>query len=369
MTLADAAAAPDDDPLPRDLVAAQVVRLTASLADLLPDDVVLQAYRAVAADRLQDAVSAVGFAVLRVRPPLTEAELDVLDECLDELGLRHRAFDDLEPSGAGRELPFTFHTGPGAREAAEVDDAVLPLLRDVDGVLGAWCAWRYPEGGTAWPPPRPWVVVETRDHTALLAVVTRLHGPDRPVPGPADPVVEAYVTGHEPSPTQLHVQYFGELNQVSVPVPPIAFGDLFDGPPGPDLTPTEVERVPDDEARRLLARLRAGRLVVSLPEPGLDVIDRRRGDAVPRSLWTDGRWVWSEGTHYYLERYRIAPPRALLAHLRSDPVQPLTDVAVHLVLLWLRRQARAASEPTAPTAPAVPAASAAPAAPRPGLTG
>jgi hypothetical protein len=339
MTRADglAAAVPDDERLPHDLLATQVVRLTASLADLVADDVVVEAYRAVAAGRLADAASALAFAVLRAGARVTEAELDVLDECLEELGVRHPALDRLEPAEAGRDLPFHFHTGPGAQESARVDEAVVPLLADLDGVLGAWCAWRYPEGGTVWPPPRPWVVVEARDPATLLTVMTRVHGPDRPVAGPDDPLVEAYLSGHEVSATQLHVQYYGELNHVAVPVPAFAFADLFDGTPGPDLTPAEIQHVPDDEAHRLLARLRAGRLVVNLPEPGLDVVDRGRGSVVPRHLWTDGRWVWSEGTHYYLERYRIAPPRALLHHLRSGPAGPLTDVGVHLVLLWLRR--------------------------------
>lgn len=70
---------------------------------------------------------------------------------------------------------------------------------------------------------------------------------------------------------------------------------------------------------RLLDLLRGGEVVfrsdVRLP----DLLSGAT-DAVCADLRSDGTWVWSEASAYYLERHRLRPDRELVAHLMTAPV-------------------------------------------------
>ena len=46
---------------------------------------------------------------------------------------------------------------------------------------------------------------------------------------------------------------------------------------------------------------------------------------------TDGVWIWTDATTYYLERYNLRPDRGLLRHIRAaDYRMPEVDgVAIH----------------------------------------
>ncbi|MFC7432208.1 MULTISPECIES: hypothetical protein [unclassified Agrococcus] len=77
-------------------------------------------------------------------------------------------------------------------------------------------------------------------------------------------------------------------------------------------------RVVVDRAERdgLLALLRSGSVVVHAARPLRDDLGDHDA-AVPASLRSDGTWIWSDASAYYLERHWIAPDAELVAHLRT----------------------------------------------------
>jgi hypothetical protein len=62
-----------------------------------------------------------------------------------------------------------------------------------------------------------------------------------------------------------------------------------------------------------------------------DVIDPSRGGVVPMNVRTDGAWIWTDATTYYLERYNLMPDPGLLRHIRAAGYRmPEVDrVAIH----------------------------------------
>jgi hypothetical protein len=183
-------------------------------------------------------------------------------------------------------------------------------------------------------------------------------------PDPDAPLVEAYVTGTDLPPFHRALLEVGSLLHHDVRDPDFTMAELFDGEPGPDGRPQDVVEVDAQESERLLELLRAGKPVLTLPrgrdlfgdpaaaregagegggedagEGDGDPVGRPTGTDVPLDLRTDGRWIWSEASAYYLERYGFAPSRAFLTELRSRTGAPAppSDVLVHLAREWLRQ--------------------------------
>lgn len=55
-----------------------------------------------------------------------------------------------------------------------------------------------------------------------------------------------------------------------------------------------------------------------------DRLDPGRGPVVPLTVRTDGVWVWSESSAYYLREHRVRPCRELTDHLLADRSGPDT---------------------------------------------
>jgi len=72
-----------------------------------------------------------------------------------------------------------------------------------------------------------------------------------------------------------------------------------------------------------------------------DVIDRSQPNTVPMNFRTDGTWIWTDTTTYYLEHHRITPDPDLLAHIRSADyrIPALDGVAIHRAMTVLMQPA------------------------------
>jgi hypothetical protein len=308
-------------------------RLAFSLADTQPDDVRVAVRRMLVTGRPDDAALTLIHALRRGGTTIQPGEEAMFHDALVLLGLDPGLLDGVPVGAAARPVPFRFE----AATWAETDADVLGRLTGSDGglggsgVLGVWRAYRIPDAPTPWPPPRRCYLVETADDTAAAAVEGRFAGAH-----PDSPLVDAYVTGTRLTPLYRAFLDAGSLVHCGVRDPGFTVAELFDGTPGPDGRPQHLVEVAQDEADRLLGLLRAGRLVARLP-CGPDALGP--GCDVPLDLRTDGRWIWSDASAYYLEHYRVAPPRAFLAELRArngSPAPP-PDVLVHLARSWVRR--------------------------------
>ena len=117
------------------------------------------------------------------------------------------------------------------------------------------------------------------------------------------------------------------------PAPPIAVAPVFDGagPEGGWFT-GDHELITDlAERAGLLDFLTSGQIVLAARGRFTDVVTGAAA-AVSANLRSDGRWVWSDATAYYLDRYGLAPDPGLVEHIRSArPGAGLTPLARYQV--------------------------------------
>ncbi|MFG2005804.1 TNT domain-containing protein [Spirillospora sp. NPDC048911] len=108
----------------------------------------------------------------------------------------------------------------------------------------------------------------------------------------------------------------------SPPPPPSPQGlreaRLFDDM-GPNNDRPSVSRpaVPQHEVDQIVEYLRKAPVVMAARSYGKDMVDPSRGEKVPLTFHTDGTWVWSGGTAYYLREHGIPPEPELVAHIRA----------------------------------------------------
>jgi hypothetical protein len=346
-----------------DQVGSQLVLLLQSLLDALPDDTVVFARQALVAQDHSAAASAILFAAIRFRVPISAIEHAVLAECLIGAGETIEMLDYLTVAQEPRPLLFEFVTGPqemadlktdtvapddgpepGAAgddpQASAVDDVVLAAVEHDQAVLGVWRAWRYPVTGAPWPPPRPFYLMEVADDATAVEVTSKFYGPDAPSIGLRDPLVEVYVTDNDVPALHRAVQFSGALVHSGEEERDFIFADVFEGAPGPDGRPQDIVTVDDETAARMLTYLMAGKPLMMADAAGDDLMDPERTGVVPLHLRTDGLWVWSDASAYYLDEHRIAPPadfRSYLAEMGEVP-EPVEDVTLHQAVAWLQSE-------------------------------
>ncbi|HET6481398.1 MAG TPA: hypothetical protein VFG35_15380, partial [Actinoplanes sp.] len=97
--------------------------------------------------------------------------------------------------------------------------------------------------------------------------------------------------------------------------------DAYDPAAGGEFGPFHPVLSGDDEHQRVLRYLSAGTVLLDTAAREPDVYDSEGGPVVPLGYRTDGRWVWSEATAYYLATYGLSPDPALLDHIRANHYQ------------------------------------------------
>ncbi|OLF17642.1 hypothetical protein [Actinophytocola xanthii] len=132
----------------------------------------------------------------------------------------------------------------------------------------------------------------------------------------------------------------------SAPEPTITVARVFDGAGagGPWFAPDHELVVDPAERARLLDFLGGGELVLAADSLGTDIVTGAAA-AVPASLRSDGRWVWSDAAGYYLDRHQLAPDPGLAEHAMGTwPTGPLSPLTRHHVWTALSASDREAPQ-------------------------
>jgi hypothetical protein len=185
-------------------------------------------------------------------------------------------------------------------------------------------------------------VVETEPHADLAAVTGRIQAA-LDFAGEIHGQVETYAIGSELPSYQLLARSYGALMWTREPCPPLRIATILNRGPAVDGGPAVVMDRPvlgAWESERIQCYLAQCVPVLVTADRMDDLISTTQGNIVPMSLVTDGHFVWCEATRYYLERYRLAPDVALLAHIRArDYTVPIIDgAAVHRAMTLTPRR-------------------------------
>ncbi|MEV4352710.1 hypothetical protein AB0J83_50315 [Actinoplanes sp. NPDC049596] len=332
-------------------------RLLLRLAGLIGDDVLTEARFWLDAGALPEFSGAVVFAATAARVPVTPKDAALLRSLLPDV----RAADSLHEAAVMPVAPFAFapvppeqlelvaerlpycldltggYDGPG--RADEMDVAVARAVADLEHVtpVAVWRAWRYPATGVSWPAPRRIYLVEVggADDADLPEVTAVLQSVLEQV-GEATPQVEAFNDAGSLPPLQRTALSYSALVWASSPPALVRIAALFDErtTDGQGAFHPLHRRLADDEAERAAGYLAAGTPLLAVPHRAADVLDPRAGPSVPMGYRTDGRWIWTDATVYYLARYGLAPEEDLLRHIADagHAPPPVGSVALHRAL-------------------------------------
>ncbi|MEU5853194.1 hypothetical protein [Saccharopolyspora shandongensis] len=302
-------------------------------APMLPDEVVWQARRWLAAGQWSHAVRLIAQVFREWEEPLPPEVREIMADGVDEdvVELVNSLEDALDVSvlawdfyGADDELSESYAT------------VVREYLESQPGTHTAWQVWRTPEGG-AENVARAMHLVETtgglKPQAIAAELADRLWDAGLPSPqvevfrseSPLDPYYHApaLVTGREifgegPEPT-IELARFDEENEEREPEGPDRDAQLTYLKSGEPLT-EEDDLVPD--------------LLTDNEEP-----------VVPVTLRTDGTWIWSDLTTHYLENHGIALPAGLRTHIADSGPTARTPTRREWVAMVHLENAEAELEP------------------------
>ncbi|SOD74986.1 hypothetical protein SAMN05892883_4183 [Jatrophihabitans sp. GAS493] len=128
------------------------------------------------------------------------------------------------------------------------------------------------------------------------------------------------------------------------PTPP-TLAPVFDGAhDGVGYFDPEHTTLTEDDQAAVLHYMRSADTLLAGPGRLDDVIT---GDpnCVPTDYRTDGQWIWSAASEYYLERHGFAPDLALTNHATSATPAPTSRLQRHIAMETLLNAARAAQPP------------------------
>jgi hypothetical protein len=158
--------------------------------------------------------------------------------------------------------------------------------------------------------------------------------------GEVAPQVEVFAALEDLAPYQLTALGCAALLWTGQRQAPIRVAKLFDpvdavgGPGFSEARPT----IENPERADVLAYLDAGRPLLTTTALMDDVVNSRGSGVVPMTFRTDGEWVWSDATAYYLRHYGFAPDAQLLHSIRARRyvVPAVQPVALHRALATLQ---------------------------------
>lgn len=322
------------------------------LAGKVSDDLISRARTWLADGNTADVAQAVSFAVRAQDVPLVQEDVALLSEVLAAAGAdasalaqaRIAELDPAPPYGFGPTPPdVATSAGADGTPTDEVDRAAVDAASAEAGLRGVWRAWRSPAGGSPWPPPRRVYLIETDTGADLAALTGRLQQ-RLAAAGEINPQVETFPLGADLPTYQRLARAYGQLIWAATPPPEIKLAAVFDevdAQAGPRFAADHGRMTDDAETTRVLDYLRAGAPLLVTTAQMDDVVDRSQRNAVPMNFRTDGTWIWTDTTTYYLDRHRLTPDTDLLAHIRSaDYRLPALDgVAIHRTMAVLTQPA------------------------------
>ena len=242
----------------------------------------------------------------------------------DDDTARLTALLDVLPEAKVNARPHMFAQEPGGYE--KTDKALLDAVRE-----HATACW-----------------ATTRDGADRVYLVQAAHGADLPALTAEGqhalaqledtPKVEVFEEDDELPDYHERALLAATLLWSATPEIPVQVARAFDGAGvrGPWFAPDHELVVDPAERGRLLEFLAGGEVVLAAAGRLTDVFSGAAG-TVPASLRSDGTWVWSDATGYYLDRYQLAPDPELAVHaMASKPVSGrISPLARHHVRVAL----------------------------------
>ncbi len=294
----------------------------------LPDELVVTARAWLAEGLVLDVAEAVVFSCLSCDVPLTPADADLLADILQGAGADTTAVADLtrsdedavlayrlapiSPEVLGRygpevprimDLTGATYAGPGA--ADDIDHAAVAAVADQIGTHALWRSWRYPVPRDQWPQATRGYLVQMAPGAELATTPARIQSALLAA-GQTSPLVRVFTDDAALPAFHRIALLFSALlwtartpHEIHVAV-----------------AATDTPRLDEPERSRVQAYLAGGTPVRITTELADDTVDPTAGTVVPTNLRTDGEWVWTDAIGYYLDRYRLAPDKRLLTHIR-----------------------------------------------------
>src|SRR5262249_25897212 len=125
-------------------------------------------------------------------------------------------------------------------------------------------------------------------------------------------------TRREPPAYQQFARSGGDIAYLREPRPEIQLAPVYDeaDETGPRVPPDHPR--PDGRERVLVLHYPNRRgLLMETTSQIEDILDPHAGQVVPISFRTDGYWVWSDATWFYLNQHYLAPAGPFLEHIRN----------------------------------------------------
>jgi hypothetical protein len=292
------------------------------LAGRAPDELVSKCRGWLAEGNDAELARALMDAVTSGRARLLDEDVPLLEELLFDqdmdaselVGVDPLTWDSLQGFGFAADRPGS----SGGKRQQSHDPAALEAVHGIAGTRALWRAWRVSTDRTT-SSPRAVYVVEA-DMTADLPAITAALQSALSAAGEVDPQVETYPVQADIPAYQRQARGYGELLWSREPDPGVRMAALFDGvdpQTGPYMS-SDHPTIDDDEDRAgLLRYLRAGEPLLVTTAVMDDVVDPTRGRRVPMSFRTDGSWIWTDGTVYYLAEHHLIADDELAEHIRE----------------------------------------------------
>jgi hypothetical protein len=321
------------------------------------DDLIARCRTWLSQGQLREMSQSIAHAAIAQRLRLTEADRDLLTELLAVDGTDASALEILDVTDLDPMPPFGFAPTRWLAQASRIpgadtrtsclssvepdndgDRAVVQSAAGHPAARSVWRAWRFC-GSAAWPPPRRVYVVETEPDADLPAIAA--HAQDAALRvGERDPQIEVYPgpsngpaggpdpAYREPPSYQRLARDHGALLWARRPDPGIRLLTLYRAANGDRRRAAPHSPLGGDEREMLVAYLCHGVPVALTPALGIDAYRPKDPPAVPLNYRTDGFWLWSDASTYYLEHYPVAPDPRFTADLRNRLYHyPLVDGA------------------------------------------
>jgi hypothetical protein len=322
------------------------------LAGQVPDEALTLGRELLDRGDLKRLARTVTAGILERNVALADEDRDLLVKLLKSTGLDSAVLDDVDYL-AEEPIRYTFTPDLDESLAADAeggsgadpdddgpDEAAVEYVTSLDSVRGLWRAWRSRSDGFPWPQARRVYVLEVDAGTNPIEVAAHLQR--RLIDaGDFEPQVETYLTGTEVPLYQRLARASAELIWSRETAPEVRMARLFDEvhPSRGPLFSAEHELVGDAEERaRLVDYLRAGETLLVTAARMDDVVDDDAGYVVPVDFRTDGTWLWTDATTYYLETHHLLPDPELVEHIRSRDytASTLDGVQIHHALVALQ---------------------------------
>lgn len=281
-------------------------------APMLPDEVVWQARRWLVAGQWQHAVRLIVLVFREWGDPLPGEARQVMLDGVDEATAEE--VNALEEAYEVSVVPWDFQ-GRDDERSESYAEVVREYLGSQPGTHTAWQAWRTPEGGA--------------DATARVVHLVETHGGTEP------PVIAAELADRlwDAGLASPQVEVFRSTSPLDLlyHAPAMAAGrEIFGVGPQPTIELARFdehseEREPEGPERDAqIAYLKSGEPLTDEDDLVPDLFADDEEPVVPVTLRTDGEWIWSDLTTYYLEERGIALPAGLRAHIAEAGPTPRT---------------------------------------------